>query len=89
MMEGPKVKLSRNYCAAQSIELAEQTCEVSYRQEMPVVFVEGGEELAADIAELLAGHPELDPFELTWVPRNSCDRRGTRLHFCGWTEKPR
>ena len=53
------MELSGDDCAAKSIELAEQTCEVSYRQEMPVVFVEGREDFAADIAELLAGHPDL------------------------------
>ena len=40
MMEGPKVKLSGDDCAAKSIELAEQTCEVPYRQEMPLYSLE-------------------------------------------------
>ena len=59
MMERPKMELSGDDCAAKSIELAEQTCKVSSRQEMPVVFVEGREDLATNAAELLAGHPEL------------------------------
>ena len=61
-MEGPKVKLSGDDCASESIELAEQTCEVPNREEMPVVFLEGGEDLATDAAKLLARHPELHLF---------------------------
>ena len=38
MMEGPKVKLSGDDCASESIELAEQTCEVPNRQKMPIVL---------------------------------------------------
>ena len=59
MMEGPKMELSGDDCASESIELAEQTCKVSYRKEMPVVFGEGREDFAANTAELLARHPEL------------------------------
>ena len=62
VMEGPKVKLSGDDCAAESTELAEQTCEVSDREEMPVGFLEGREDLATNAAELLARHPELHLF---------------------------
>ena len=53
------MELSGDNCSAKSIELAEQTCEVSHSQKVPVVFVEGREDLAADAAKLLARHPEL------------------------------
>ena len=59
MMEGPKVELGGDDCAAESIELAEQTCEVPNRQEMPVVFLEGGEDLAPNTAKFVARHTEL------------------------------
>ena len=53
------MELSGDDCASKSIELAEQTCEVPNRQKMPIIFVEGGEDLATNTAELLAGHSEL------------------------------
>ena len=84
------MKLGGYDCAPEGIELAEQTCEVSYRQEMPVVFVEGREDFALrTLRSFSRGARNCIFFELTWVPRNSCDRRGTSLHFSGWTEKPR
>ena len=53
------MELGGDDCTAESIELAEQTCEVPNSREMPIVFVEGGEDFATDAAELLAGHSEL------------------------------
>ena len=59
LMKGPKMELNGDDCAAKSIELAEQTCEVPNRQEMPVVFLEGGEDLAPNTAKFVARHTEL------------------------------
>ena len=53
------MELSGDHCSAESIELAEQTCEVSHRKQMLIVFCEGREYFAADAAKLVSRHSKL------------------------------